>query len=289
MSLRVLDRDLTDDDPGVVGFFRPAELPGVEVLVAERSARRWVVLHHTYTVCTMQAIERPAPWRYRGRLFDLGGDCVSFMEPGEVHANLEVTAPATFRVLLIGPEVVEDAAAELGVSRPVHFRVGQVNNASHRELRRAFLALHASLEQAATPLERESLFSRCLQLLLEQCAEVPAPHAASRSDPPVVRRARDFIEAHVTEPVRLQDVVEAAGASSRFGLLRSFGAATGLPPHAYQIQRRIIRARQLLARGLTPAEVAQELGFVDQSHFTRHFTKLVAVPPATYARAIRAH
>lgn len=256
--------------------------------MAENSVRRWVWLHHTYTVCTVQAIAHPVPWRYRRRRFDLGADGVSLMEPGEVHLNLKASDPATFRVLFVDPAAIDKAAAELGVGGAVHFEISQVDGKSHPQLRSALLALHASLEHAATPLERESLFHRCLELLFEQCVERPAPRAVPRSDPPTVLRARDYIEEHLTEPVRLQDVVDAAGATSRFQLLRAFAAATGLPPHAYQIQRRIVRGKTLLAEGMPPGEVASELGFVDQSHFTRHFKRVVGVPPAAYQREIGA-
>lgn len=268
---------------------RPDDLSGVEVLVAERSVRRWVVLHHTYTVCTVKAIGRPVPWRYRGRVFELGADGVSFYEPGEVHANLEVSTPATFRVLLIDPLLVENAAADLAVRGPVHFGLSQVNGETHPELRRAFLGLHGSLEQVATTLERESRFTGCLRLLLEQCAEVPArlPAQGRRSDASSVRRAQEFIEEHLCAPVRLREVVEASGAASPFQLLRSFSSAVGLPPHAYQVQRRVIRSRQLLAFGVPPAEVAVEMGFFDQAHFTRHFSRVVGVTPGAYARAVR--
>lgn len=280
------DELIDEDDPGSVRFFRPEDLPGVEVLVAERSARRWVVLHHTYTVCTVRTIEEPAPLRYRRRIYDLASDSVAFMEPGEVHANPDVTAPATFDVLLIDPTVVEKAAAELGVPGSVHFDIDEIDGTSHPQVRCAFLALHDSLEEAATTLERESLLVRCLELVLEQCVERPA-QPCHRSNPPWVRRARDFLEDNLTELVRLDDLVEAAGAADRFQLVRSFAAATGLPPHAYQIQRRIIISREMLAGGMRPADVATELGFADQSHFTRHFTRVVGTSPASYARALR--
>lgn len=278
---------LDENDPGRVEIRQPADLPGVELLVAERSSRRWVVLHHAYAVCTVREMARPVPWRYRGRRFDLGADGCSFMEPGEVHANLRVSDPATFRVLFLDPALVAQTASELGLSGSVHFKLAQIDQASHPEVRNGLLALHASLERAATPLERESQLTRCLELIFEQCAEKPPP-SRNGSSPSCVRRACDFLDDHLTELVRLDDLVEAAGASSRFQLVRAFAAATGLPPHAYQIQRRIIRGREMLARGMRPAEVAAELGFVDQSHFTRHFSRVVGAPPASYARAVRA-
>ena len=45
----------------------------------------------------------------------------------------------------------------------------------------------------------------------------------------------------------------------------------------------------LLRDDLSVAEVAQRLGFSDQSHFTRHFRRLTGSPPGQLRRAIRAH
>jgi AraC-like DNA-binding protein len=61
-----------------------------------------------------------------------------------------------------------------------------------------------------------------------------------------------------------------------------FSRATGMPPHAYQIQLRIMRAKLLLKKWPI-ASVAALTGFVDQSHFTRQFKRLVGVTPAQYA------
>jgi hypothetical protein len=46
------------------------------------------------------------------------------MEQGEIHANTELTALASFRVLMIDPAIVERAAQDLGIvpSRP-HLKV----------------------------------------------------------------------------------------------------------------------------------------------------------------------
>lgn len=277
------------EDRGRITLGPAPDLPGVELLMAQRSERRWVVLHHTYTVCTVLSIDRPVPWRYRGQAQILGSDGVSLMEPGEVHVNTEVSAPATFRVLFVDPGVMEAAARELGVSERVHFALSQVDATSHPRLRGALFDLHASFERPATPLERESRFAASLCLLLEQCAEAPlpvGPPMSARSST-MITRAREFIEENLAAHITLQDVADAAGAASRFQLLRSFSAEFGLPPHAYQIQQRIAASKGMLARGMPAAFVAQRLGFSDQSHFARHFTRILGAPPATYARAVR--
>jgi transcriptional regulator GlxA family with amidase domain len=56
-----------------------------------------------------------------------------------------------------------------------------------------------------------------------------------------------------------------------------------MPPHAYQIQVRLLRAKKLLRSGRHPADVAYATGFADQSHFSRHFKRLMGLTPARYA------
>ncbi len=73
---------------------------------------------------------------------------------------------------------------------------------------------------------------------------------------------------------------------SRFQALRAFKRRFGLAPHAYQLRVRLGLAQKSLRDGIPPAHVAAELGFVDQSHFTRHFKHLIGVTPARYVRGI---
>lgn len=96
-------------------------------------------------------------------------------------------------------------------------------------------------------------------------------------------RARDYLQAHLGEDIGLDDLALAVGVD-RFRLSRAFKAAFGLAPHAYLIQLRLSRARQLLARGQTPAEVASALGFADQSHLGRWFRRAYRLTPADYRR-----
>jgi len=84
--------------------------------------------------------------------------------------------------------------------------------------------------------------------------------------------------------VPLAELAAVAGLS-RFELTRTFRAQVGLPPHAFQLDLRVARARELLAAGEPPAGVAAACGFYDQAHLTRVFRRAVGVPPARYARS----
>jgi len=57
-----------------------------------------------------------------------------------------------------------------------------------------------------------------------------------------------------------------------------------MPPHAYQTQLRVLRAKALLRAGQPAARVAASTGFFDQSHLSRHFRWLVKLTPGRYAQ-----
>lgn len=55
---------------------------------------------------------------------------------------------------------------------------------------------------------------------------------------------------------------------------------------AYLTQLRIVRAKQLLAAGVKPRDIALQVGFYDQSQLNRHFRRIVGATPGEYARAV---
>lgn len=79
----------------------------------------------------------------------------------------------------------------------------------------------------------------------------------------------------------LQQLAQAAGLS-RYQLIRAFRAATGMTPHAYQLNASINRARSGLQSGTALAQLAHELGFADQSHFQRVFKAHAGITPGRY-------
>ena len=113
---------------------------------------------------------------------------------------------------------------------------------------------------------------------------------AARRSPPgrdatVARRARERLLDALEEDIGADALACAAGAADRFQLARAFRAAYGVAPHAWLVQTRLLRARELLAGGERPAAVAASCGFADQSHLGRWFRRAYGMTPAAY----RAH
>jgi AraC-like DNA-binding protein len=81
--------------------------------------------------------------------------------------------------------------------------------------------------------------------------------------------------------VPLSDLAEMTG-MSRYQVIRLFRTATGMTPHAYQLNQRINQARTGLRLGEPLADLAYRLGFADQGHFQRAFKARVGVTPGRY-------
>jgi AraC family transcriptional regulator len=96
---------------------------------------------------------------------------------------------------------------------------------------------------------------------------------------------RTYIELNLGEAISLEDLARVAGIS-RFHFARQFRACTGESPMGYLLRTRVERAKTLLRDSRARVvDVSAELGFADQSHFTRTFRRLVGLPPSVYARA----
>jgi AraC-like DNA-binding protein len=111
-------------------------------------------------------------------------------------------------------------------------------------------------------------------------ARVPAPPA----DCVLVNGIVAAIESD-RDILRVEDVCERFGIGKR-RLQELFRELVGVPPK-WVIQRyRLHEAAHRLDGGATRlAEVAADLGYADQAHFSRDFKRIVGVSPAGYARA----
>ncbi len=95
------------------------------------------------------------------------------------------------------------------------------------------------------------------------------------------------MQRELARPLRMAELAREAGMSPRT-LDRRFRDATGVSPLAYLQILRIAAAKQMLeATNLTVAEVAFRVGYQDQGHFARVFTRTMTVPPAAYRRTVR--
>lgn len=102
-----------------------------------------------------------------------------------------------------------------------------------------------------------------------------------------LRRAIDYIDANLADPITLQDIAQHTGLS-RMHFAMQFRITTGRTPHAFLLSQRVERAKSLLQEGMPIVQAALAVGFQAQAHFTTAFRKMNGITPGRWRAQQRA-
>jgi len=255
-------------------FRRDPDLPDLEA--REACYRREAFRPHTHEAVSVGLI-RAGSTRFllRGRSRAARAGQIVVIPARAPHAcNPDPGAGLDYRMFYLAPALLAgaaDAACGLPAFPPV---------LDDPELFAAWDGLYAAMAGGAPREEKQAKLAACLRGLLLRRIRPETPGAVN----PAVERALRRIAASHGVFVPLDELAAAAGLS-RCHFLRVFTAAIGLPPHRYQMQRAVERAKALLAGGAPISQAALEAGFADQSHFSRRFREFTGATPGQYADA----
>ncbi|MFE6697568.1 AraC family transcriptional regulator [Streptomyces sp. NPDC057718] len=202
------------------------------------------------------------------------GAGVLLLPPGVPHDGRTVTMSGfRKRNLYLDDSVLPQRLAGRAVDAPV---------LSDALLRRRIGRLHAALVHAGDGFEAESRLSFIRERLLSHLdalrPRTPGPEANR-----LAAGLRELLDSRIRVGISLHEAAAVLHAHPTH-LIRCFKQTYGLPPHAYLTGRRIERARRLLLDDHRPADVAATVGFHDQAHLNRHFTRHVGTTPVRYRR-----
>jgi len=211
---------------------------------------------------------------------------LAVIQTGEPHSfwSNDHTGRA-LRLMFIEPNLLRRVATE-AVGSEQNIPVFPTLTVSDKNLVELFLKVHTTLEGQTSRLESESLIFQVLTQLVLQCAQQPPSIRDLGQERQYVKLVREYLQDNYAENISLEQLAQMVCLSPEH-LVRVFTAQIGLPPHTYQTQIRISRAKMLLAKGYSIADVAHNIGFADQAHFTRHFKRLNGVTPGVYRLHIK--
>lgn len=93
-----------------------------------------------------------------------------------------------------------------------------------------------------------------------------------------IQRVLEVIAGELTEELSAEALAERFY-MSKYHLMRRFREETGYPLHRYITGKRLLLARDMLARGVSPTEACFGCGYRDYSAFARAFRKQFGVSP----------
>ena len=163
-------------------------------------------------------------------------------------------------------------------SRAWHFPV------YYEEMLRGFLlklAMDGDSEGMRRAMDRGYLtlfFSHLNLLCLRKESLLSGEYVAEH---PLVAQVSAYVDEHLEENITLEDLAAQVHVS-KYHFLRKFKELTGVTAHAFVMNKRLIRACELLQKGESVTTAYQSTGFGDYSVFLRNFKAAFGISPGQY-------
>lgn len=262
-------------------YARCVGIEGLEVMSANWIEHAFAPHMHDFYAVSLNYHGRGA-FECRGELHDASPGFCNLIAPGERHTGRAAAGNGwAYRNLYIETPLMARLLQEIDWPGPlpVAFRASLAKDAVlAARLDRAF----ASMISSNSRLQNETLLLSVVARLTTTHFERAHTLAGVGQERSAITRTREWLDAHSERNVSIGSLAQLAGLSA-YHLVRVFHRQVGVPPHRYQMIVRVHRARNLLALGASPSEVAYRTGFCDQSHLTRCFRKTLGVTPSRYA------
>lgn len=204
---------------------------------------------------------------------------VLLMAPEQIHDGASLTGEGyRIRVLALDPQRIEQTSRSLTDERHGTPRLTS-SSVRNEQLQRQLGSLHASLVNGDSILAQESYLLTMLATLLDVGSSLRINDADPGFDLRTWAHLREWLESRLDQPPSLEEVA-AFCELSPWQTLRRFRRQCGLPPHQWLTQLRLERALPRVLGGESLSEIALQLGFYDQAHFSRLFRRTYGLPPA---------
>ncbi|WP_434750701.1 AraC family ligand binding domain-containing protein [Paenibacillus amylolyticus] len=208
------------------------------------------------------------------------GDIIIF-NPQDPHACEQVDGrKLDYRCINIEPEVMREYVRE--ITGQAYLPRFSTHVLYQSELVSSLHDLHQIILEEQSDFCKEEMLLLLLDQLLKDYADMEPPEA-EQTVTLEIRKICEYMEAHYTKNVSLNELSELSGIS-KYHLLRLFTRQKGISPYRYLETIRINQAKRLLEHGVLPIDVAAQTGFSDQSHFSNFFKKLIGLTPKQYRR-----
>ncbi len=211
---------------------------------------------------------------------------IFILNPSQVHScRSEGQSGHSYKILSVSPQTMLSIASQISEKQEKQPYFRNIHN-KDKALSEKMIGLFEVIEDPESDIQVESILNSFLTYLIMYFSETPPQIYLAGEQNESIKRVCDFISYNFAANLSLKKMSEIA-CLSQFHFQREFKRIMQITPHEYLSDFKIREAKKMLSNSEDVADIAYQLGFYDQSHFSRIFRKTVGIPPGKYSKINR--
>ena len=148
----------------------------------------------------------------------------------------------------------------------------------NRKLAKLFIDLNSATKEWKDELMAENILEELVVNLISSYSSSEIETKEISYSRAKLAQSVEYMKSNFDESLKLENLANISELS-KYHFLRKFKEEFNMTPHAYLLQIRIQKAKNMLKQNKTLCDIALSCGFSDQSHFTRVFNKIYGMSP----------
>ncbi|ODA39483.1 Transcriptional regulator, AraC family [Desulfosporosinus sp. BG] len=259
-----------------VRYFRDREFPEIEIKTCTNSVH--ASKKHAHEELSIGLVEKgTSVYEYEGRMFEVGPSHLVVIPPEIIHqCSPQSYDHWQFKMLYIRPSWLKIA---FGIQTLNYIPTSKMLDAkSIKQTKNLFRILLSNLPL----IQKESCLIRDLPGLVN-FGHLRDQECFNHYNIEAFRLSQEYLHENFLERITLDNLATITGLS-KYYLIRLFNKLCGVSPHGYLTMLRVNYAKRVLLKNKSITDVAAELGFYDQSHFSNTFKQYVGITPDYYRK-----
>jgi AraC family transcriptional regulator len=219
-------------------------------------------------------------------------DSRMLLSPGQRHRHLAEDGDARILLITVKRDFLRKVVADRlqGFESEVFFDPWGQDHSSGILIQQVEQSLLRSLQHPLDGMELEEFEWKLVSFMLSVHQGTHSDKWFPSSPPPIkhpsLRKGIEYLHAHLSSPVTLDDLCKVTGIS-KYHLIRLFQKHVGTTPGQYLRNQKLQLAEQLLRHSRkTILSIALESGFNSLSSFERAFRKKFGISPSGYRKRL---
>ncbi len=262
-------------------FFQDKQMPYIESRYDKLAANCYCSHYHD-DISISASEEGSTKFTCKDKEYILDIGSLFLINPVEVHfCNPKEKRNKNYHMMLLDPKWCYEIQKDIFEEDIKDFVPFEKTILKSQELYEEFILLNKLLYTNSFYIEKEEkLINFLMKIFATECS-IKEVNYDNKEDDKIFEKVKKILDKNINENITLREI-EKEVKVNQYKIIRIFKEKIHLTPHAYLMNAKINKAKELMKKGVDIDDVYFLLGFFDQSHFIRNFRKIVATTPKQY-------